>query len=282
MASSQALAYLARTVGGNEGGNAANITTLIDGLVSDGVWSKLDCLYVLAQQNATDALLNLIGTNYTISGTGTFVAYKGFTSLTSLLNTQFNASTATGPNFIQNSSSLGVWIYASLAETIPEINNIPVTGTGADSMIYDDYTDGNFYARVNDSGSSGVPIPGSKGLFVGDRSSSNAVVPYWNGTAQTLQSGTSSPPTNGVFYIGGALVSGNPVVSGSTICAAFIGASLGAAGPARPLQPPSSTHMDGGECRAPADRLGLVRQRRRRQRHDAEQRRADGDRIRWR
>ena len=48
----QALAYLARTVGGNEGGNGANIATLIDGLVSDGVWAKLDCLYVLAQQNA--------------------------------------------------------------------------------------------------------------------------------------------------------------------------------------------------------------------------------------
>ena len=29
--------YLARTTGGNEGGNAANITTLICGLVTDGV-----------------------------------------------------------------------------------------------------------------------------------------------------------------------------------------------------------------------------------------------------
>ena len=62
--------YLARTVGGNEGGNAANITALIDGLVSDGVWAKLDCLYVLAQQNATDSLLNLIGTNYPLTGVG--------------------------------------------------------------------------------------------------------------------------------------------------------------------------------------------------------------------
>ena len=42
--SPQALAYLARTVGGNEGGNGANIATLIDGLVADGVWTKLDAL----------------------------------------------------------------------------------------------------------------------------------------------------------------------------------------------------------------------------------------------
>ena len=77
--SPQALAYLARTVGGNEGGNGANIATLIDGLVADGVWSKLDCLYVLAQQNATDALLNLIGTSYSLTNVGAarFTAYHG-------------------------------------------------------------------------------------------------------------------------------------------------------------------------------------------------------------
>ena len=71
----------ARTVGGNEGGNGgANIATLIDGLVADGVWAKLDALYVLAQQNATDALLNLVGTSYSLTGTATFTAYKGFSA----------------------------------------------------------------------------------------------------------------------------------------------------------------------------------------------------------
>ena len=82
--SPQALAYLARTVGGNEGGNGANIATLIDGLVSDGVWAKLDALYVLAQQNQSDALLNLVGTSYGLSAsviasrTLTFAPYVGF------------------------------------------------------------------------------------------------------------------------------------------------------------------------------------------------------------
>ena len=65
--SPEALAYLARTVGGNEGGNGANIATLIDGLVSDGVWAKLDALYVLAQQNQSDALLNLVRTSYSLT-----------------------------------------------------------------------------------------------------------------------------------------------------------------------------------------------------------------------
>ena len=42
---SQATAYLARATG--EVTHAADLTTLICGLVTDGVWSKLDALYVL-------------------------------------------------------------------------------------------------------------------------------------------------------------------------------------------------------------------------------------------
>ena len=48
----------------------ARTSTLIDGLVSDGVWAKLDALYVLAQQNQTDALLNLVGTSYSLTTLG--------------------------------------------------------------------------------------------------------------------------------------------------------------------------------------------------------------------
>ena len=46
----------------------ADLTTLICGLVTDGVWAKLDALYVLAQQTQADALLNLVGTSYSIVG----------------------------------------------------------------------------------------------------------------------------------------------------------------------------------------------------------------------
>ena len=63
--------YLARTTGGNEGGNAANMTTFICGLVTDGVitgnlsgargcGSHLDVLYLLAQQNQADVTLKFM------------------------------------------------------------------------------------------------------------------------------------------------------------------------------------------------------------------------------
>ena len=111
--SSQALAYLARTVGGNEGGNGTNIATLIDGLVADGVWAKLDALYVLAQQNQTDALLNLVGTSYslTTSGAPTFTSYVGFNGGgSSYLITGFNPISAISPNYTRDSANFGMLV----------------------------------------------------------------------------------------------------------------------------------------------------------------------------
>ena len=236
--SAQALAYLARTVGGNEGGNGANIATLIDGLVSDGVWAKLDALYVLAQQNATDALLNLVGTSYGMTTVGLlkdvpslrsapFTSYVGFGPFVAqYLATGFNPSTATSPQFTQNSASFGVWTIASVVEPVSQMGN-SIAGSSGESHIYNDFTDGNFYARLNNATVGGVPVPGTKGLFVGDRASSSAVVPYWNGTAQASQSSTSQAPLNSPFDVGAATGAGS---TGQQLSAAFIGASLGAAG----------------------------------------------------
>ena len=180
--------YLARTTGGNEGGNAANITTLICGLVTDGVITGnlsgtiggcgtfLDTLYVLAQQNATDAKLNLCGTTYgaTAVGTGgTFTTLQGFSgfSASNYLDTGFNPSTATTPKFVQNSANFGLWAYADVSENLPAFGN-GVTGATGESHIYDDFAGNLFYARVNSPNAGSVPNPGTKGLYVGERISS--------------------------------------------------------------------------------------------------------------
>ena len=236
--SPQALAYLARTVGGNEGGNGANIATLIDGLVSDGVWQKLDALYVLAQQNQSDALLNLVGTSYGLTATGvapSFTIYRGFYfGGTGPLDTGFNASTATSPHYTANNASYGVWSYAVVVE------NFAVMGNGAtgasDSIMYPKFTDGTFYGRLNDNSVGGVPTPGTKGLFVGDRSSSTIIDLYWGGVSQLTEASTSAGVTNATFTIGqsqGYLGQDDPAPrlgTAQTLSAAFIGASLGAAG----------------------------------------------------
>ena len=233
--SPQALAYLARTVGGDEGGNGANIATLIDGLVSDGVWAKLDALYVLAQQNETDAKLNLIGTNYPLTQTGgllakpgprtgsvvftAYVGFRGFSVAGSYLDTGFNPSSASSPKYTQNSASFGVWSGLLSNEPASSI------GTGSLANMFTNYG-ATFYARVN--GGVSAPTSITSGLSAGDRPDAGHVACYQNGATGGPLAGGSGAPDNADFWVGGT-TAGQGFTS-NTLSAAFIGASLGAAG----------------------------------------------------
>lgn len=239
----QATTYLARTSGGNEGGNAAPMTTLICGLVADGVITgnmgstgcgtgSFDALYIEAQQNQADALLNLCGTNFsqTIGGTLTFTSLTGFsgfnTNPSNALSSNFNSTTATSPNFTQSAASYGFWTAATILETVPQMGTGGTNASGT-SNLFDDFTGSIFHARVNNPADTGVTAPttGTAGLFVAERPSSTSVIPYFNGAAQTTQTETSEAPLNANFMIGNV----EPGVNGSqqTIREAHVGGALG-------------------------------------------------------
>jgi hypothetical protein len=126
----EATALLAR----NGGVNSADTTTLICGLVTDGVWAKLDALYVFATDTSAHALLNwvssTVATPATASGTITFTAAGsgscGFAATTNSgsIDTGFNPTTATSPNFVANSNSVGVWDNAAGAGDTAAFNAI--------------------------------------------------------------------------------------------------------------------------------------------------------------
>ena len=243
----QATTHLVRTVGGNEGGNAVNITNLICGLVADGVidgdlspvaankpgikslagcGSHLDGLYVLAQQNAIDAILNICGANYTVTPTGaTFTTYKGYSLFPSLgLDTGFSPISSTSPKFTLNSASLGAWAYDT-----PDAKAQIGTGVSTSgSLVLAKYSDGNFYCGVNaGNGTTFVPTPGTGiGLFVCDRSSSSIVNNYWNGVSQSSTAQASNSFDNQDMSIGGTQTSGWNTAK--TISEAHFGGSLGA------------------------------------------------------
>jgi hypothetical protein len=225
---SQATAYLARATG--ETAHAADLTTLICGLVSDGVWAKLDALYVFAQQTQADANLNLIGTSYpiTVSGIPTFTQYRGYNGFSSAyyLDTGFNAATAVSPNFTQNSANLGAWVNVYAASNAAIIGNGAV-GASGESHIFPNNS-GGFYARVNNSGVNGVTPPVAQiGLYVGDRSGAASTSTYFNGSSLgTDTTNASQAPFNGNFKIGFVSTAG----SLDQIAEAHIGASLGSAG----------------------------------------------------
>ena len=132
---SQATAYLARATG--ETAHAADLTALICGLVSDGVWAKLDALYILAQQTQADAKLNLIGTSYTLpTTTATFTTYQGYKTFPAGgIDTGFNASTALSPQFTQNNASLTVWCYDKPANNTIQIGSSSERGGHSPVLI---------------------------------------------------------------------------------------------------------------------------------------------------
>jgi hypothetical protein len=76
------------------------------------------------------------------------------------------------------------------------------SNTAGESVMYANFTDGKFYARINNPATGGITSPGTKGLFVAERPSSASVIPYWDGIAQATQSTTSQTPENSTFVIG--------------------------------------------------------------------------------
>jgi len=140
----QALAFLARVAALPATLNATHTQAykdLINGLVNDGIINGsmtgansglgaggtiLDCLYIMATDTITGtntavANLNLCGTSYTLSpvNSPTFTADQGYTGngSTSYLNAIFNPATATTPNYVQDSASLGCYILTNRTTT---------------------------------------------------------------------------------------------------------------------------------------------------------------------
>ncbi len=85
--------------------------TLICGLVTDGVFSKLDILYMLATQSATAALTNLVNGTYHASAIGapSFTVNQGYGSSDAANYISFGWAGSNGPNYAQTSASYGGW-----------------------------------------------------------------------------------------------------------------------------------------------------------------------------
>jgi hypothetical protein len=225
---SQATTFLART--SLTGSDVTNYTNLICGMVTDGLitgdlsttgcGSLFDVLYILATANATDALKNICGTNFTGNNTGlTFTAYSGFTAVSGqLLQTNFNPSTATSPNYTQNSAHISEWNLVNSGTT-----SIDATaGTGENTI----FASGSINSRVNDNPeSSGFSASDFRGHILGNRSSSTARQLYQNAST-TLIGGTTatypSTPSQAVNNTAFSLLS----LGDHTGAMASIGASL--------------------------------------------------------
>lgn len=207
---------------------------LINGLVNttatEGgtLFARFDILMSFATESSGVALLNLVNSTYAATNNGTtFTADRGFagTGGTAYVATNFNPSTATSPNYTQNSAHLSVWSLNAAQSTAASIS---IQSAGGESNIFTEFTDGNSYLRVNDSAQTGGFTSSSlTGLFLGNRDSSTTRQGYHNGTSVgTYGSSASAALVNNV--VAAVSTSNNTTPSSNKVAAISAGSSLSA------------------------------------------------------
>lgn len=217
----QALAFLARTVG-LDAPHISAYKALINGLVTDGVWTKLDALYVFATQDPTTSLLNLVSSSFSATvntGAPAFAADRGYTSLVgNSLTTNFNASTA-GGNYAQNSAHIMLWNNAT---TVGD-SNCQVDASASEA-VYARFSDTNAYFRIQNGSAGGFTTTTAHGFYLANRSAAGA----WQGYKDTAQLGTgtdaSSALSNSSFFV--PAESGGNTPSADQVSAVGFGGSL--------------------------------------------------------
>jgi hypothetical protein len=176
---------------------------LIDGLVSDGVWSSLDTLCVAGADAAT-SLTNLVQDPYggVYAGAPTFTTDRGITPFggVSYLRTSINPSTITG-NLTQNAAFLAVWNLG----TTQSDSGLIRTNANINYEIWPKYHTGVSFWMVSNAGStenSATNAGDSSGFYLAARTASNATALYRNGTSLGTSATASATPENGELLVG--------------------------------------------------------------------------------
>jgi hypothetical protein len=177
----QASTFLART-SGLDTAHKEQYNALICGSIADGTWSSLDAFYKLATDSPTNAGLNLLSTNFSLTAHGgvTFTANLGYAGngSTGFLDTGFVPSTA-GGNFALNSASLSAYVMNSRT-TSENWSEIGSSTSNAWSSIFP-FVNGSIYATMNDGTGVGSKGTNAQGLWIISRTSPLAEAIYQNG-----------------------------------------------------------------------------------------------------
>ncbi|WP_371346454.1 hypothetical protein [Ancylobacter sp. IITR112] len=212
------------------------INSLIRSLKTAGVWAKLDALYLLAAANAQAARLNWCGTNYTISSVNSpaFTADRGYAGngSSAYLSTGFNAFTAAGAKFLQDTAHVSIWDLTNRAAASASIEVGLFNGSSYQNHINTRYTGNVALGRVNQGLTAAMQpsVTSSSGYYVISRTGATAQAMYKDGALLASNSSASVALSNANDFIplllgktvGGPLV--NP--SSDQLAAASIGGGL--------------------------------------------------------
>jgi hypothetical protein len=197
--------FLARTSGLSATQTGA-YCVMINGLVSDGMitgdlsgatgcGTVLAGLWVLAAKDKTTAYLNLCGTSFGLTETGTItctadVGCAGDVASQAFLNTSFNFTTA-GSVATLNNTSIGAYVRSTTPTAACAIMGVAITSnftyfipvqTGGTTAVYG-INDGTFPTFSNSN---------PQGAWVVSRTSSTAKNVYLNGSSSSVASSATA------------------------------------------------------------------------------------------
>lgn len=219
-----AAAFFARA-GALTEGRKALINTFVVGLKADGVWSKVDALWLLANETSAAAGKNVRKDDHHITAVNspTFTVDRGYAGdgATSYLRTDYIPSTD-GVALSLNSCSIGV--YVRTARAAGSGANIG-SQSGTDEFYIDAWWTGSSFIALNGP-FNGALQTNSQGNWTGSRTGASNEENYLNGVSfETPNAAASALSTNEVYIC--ANNNGAPVqhVSDETAFA-FIGGGL--------------------------------------------------------
>lgn len=167
-------------------------STLIDGIVTAGVWAKLDCLYVFAAEDVGTSLVNLVGPSPAglihAGGAGppTFTADQGFSACgaPSLGDVDTGLSpTSGGINFTRNDAMICAWQTGSTATDYRSLITLE-DATARIALISKDPSGVTFWG-INTDGSaytSSAGAPDGSGFWLMQRTGATASEIHRNDT----------------------------------------------------------------------------------------------------
>lgn len=177
------------------------LQTLINGLTSDGVFAKLDRLWVFAQATEAAALVDLVaGATATAVNSPTFTANVGYTGSSgggAYISSNYDPS-VNAVNYSRDSACFFAWNNTSSPS---DFNPLCGQGGGAtDTRIYPIYAgDSKLHWGVNGDTAGTASPPGSTGLYLCNRTVSTTETIDINGSQFDSQAVASVAPAVGSF-----------------------------------------------------------------------------------
>lgn len=178
---SQAAAVAAAFTNPPTNARALLIDNLVGSLLTAGVWSQLDLLYIIAAADSQAASINWVSpSNFGLIAVNspTFAANQGYTGngSNSRLRTQYTPS-VNGSNYTQNSASVWTWSRTNVANNGADAGSL---GTNNVFVSPKDVSN-NFNVQINDATTSSKSNASSVGFFGAQRTNSTTKNKWING-----------------------------------------------------------------------------------------------------